>query len=63
MFILQWNVMCTHVFLQVEILKFLLQDYSQQLAASQDVLVQSGKEFFGRGTFPSRPSPLGAWRR
>jgi hypothetical protein len=47
---------------QLEILKFLLQDYSKQLAASQYVLVQSGEEFFGRATFPSNPSPLGESR-
>ncbi len=44
---------------QVEILKFLLQDYSEQLAASQYVLVGSAKAFLGQETFPANPSPLG----
>jgi hypothetical protein len=43
----------------VEILRFLLQDYSAQLAASQYVLVGSAKEFLGREAFPANPSPLG----
>lgn len=44
---------------QAEILKFLLQDYSEQLAASQYVLVGSAKAFLGQETFPANPSPLG----
>ena len=45
--------------MQLEILRFLLGDYSEQLAAFRYMLVQSVRDFNGQTVFPANPSALG----
>ena len=45
--------------MQVEILRFLLGDYSEQLKAFRYMLVESVRDFNGQTVFPANPSALG----